>query len=305
MIRTKAMCVQELSDAEIEHFLSHGYVVINDCFRRELVREWADKALARLGAIHDDPTNCSVERIHMPSMMEVQIAEFAPKLWQSICDLLGGKGRVQDALMWDAFIINVSEGAGRPWQGPSSEVRGWHKDGDHFRHFLDSPEQGLQVLAVWTDIQPRGGGTFVACDSVSVVARFLAAHPEGLLPEEFNFRQLICQCHEFVELTAKAGQAVLLHPFVLHSSSQNHLGTPRIITNTPIKLREPMVFDRHNQGDFSPVELAILRGLGTLRYSFRPTAERQTFQPKRIWEQEKMREEEKARARRRIGEPSR
>lgn len=298
------MSIQELSDVEIEHFLSHGFVVVDDCFSREVAREWADKALARLGSIQDDAPTWRVERIHLPSMMEVRIAEFSPKLWRAICDLLGGNERVQDGLMWDSFIINFSEGASRAWEEPSSSVRGWHKDGDHFRHFLDSPEQGLQLLAVWRDIQPRGGGTFVACDSVPVVARHLAEHPEGLLPEEFNFRQLICQCHEFVELTAKAGQAILMHPFVLHSSSQNHLRTPRIITNTPIELRQPMVFDRQNHADFSPVELAILRGLGTPRYSFRPAAERLTFVPARMRRQGEMREEEKARARRKIADAS-
>ena len=56
---------------------------------------------------------------------------------------------------------------------------GWHKDGDFFRHFLDSPEQGLLTFVLWSDIEPRGGGTFVAADSVPVVARTLAAAPGG------------------------------------------------------------------------------------------------------------------------------
>src|SRR5215470_16367940 len=112
------MFVQELSDVEIEHFLTHGYIMVDDCFRREMVREWADRAFARLECIQDDPTTWKVDRIHMPSMIGVEIAEFAPKLWRVICDLLGGKERVQNALMWDSFIINFSEGANRPWEGP-------------------------------------------------------------------------------------------------------------------------------------------------------------------------------------------
>jgi hypothetical protein len=293
--RMKPMHIQLLSDVEIEHFLSHGYVLIDDCFPREVVEEWANRALARIDYCRDTPT-WEVERIHMPSMLEVRLAEFAPKLWQAVCDLLGGEARVRDALLWDSFIINFSDGAGRPWEEPSQKLRGWHKDGDHFRHFLDSPEQGLQVLAVWTDIRHRGGATFVACDSVPVVARFLAAHPEGVMPDEFNYRQLIEQCHEFVEVTARAGQVILMHPFVLHSSSQNHLGIPRVITNTPISLREPMVYDRPDLADFSPVELAVLRGLGSRRYTFRLAGERETFVPARIRQQEMMREAEKARA---------
>jgi hypothetical protein len=43
----------------------------------------------------------------------------------------------------------------------------WHKDGDFFRHFLDSPEQGLLTIVLWSDIEERGGGTFIAPDSVA------------------------------------------------------------------------------------------------------------------------------------------
>jgi hypothetical protein len=56
--------------------------------------------------------------------------------------------------------------------------RGWHKDGDFFRHFLVSAEQALLTFVLWTDMLHKGGGTFVAADSVPVVARFLAEHPD-------------------------------------------------------------------------------------------------------------------------------
>ena len=55
----------------------------------------------------------------------------------------------------DGFIINFGLGADQPWQPPSPEVSGWHKDGDFFRHFLDSPEQGLLTIVVWSDIYPK------------------------------------------------------------------------------------------------------------------------------------------------------
>lgn len=42
-----------------------------------------------------------------------------------------------------------------------------------------------------------GGGTFIAPDSIGVVARYLAQHPEGVLPDDID--SLIHQCHEFVE----------------------------------------------------------------------------------------------------------
>lgn len=98
----------------------------------------------------------------------------------------------------------------------------------------------------------QGGGTFIAADSVPVVAAHLAEHPEGVLSTEFDFLALTRQCHEFVELTGQAGDVVLMHPFMLHATSQNVIGHGRLITNPPITLREPMRFDRADPGELSP-----------------------------------------------------
>jgi hypothetical protein len=107
-------------------------------------------------------------------------------------DLLGGPDRVEMPWLWtDGFIANLGVGADRPFEPPSAEVSGWHKDGDFFRHFLDSPEQGLLTLVLWTDVVSQGGGTFVATDSVGVVARLLAEHSQGPLPEQFDYDTLI------------------------------------------------------------------------------------------------------------------
>jgi hypothetical protein len=170
-------------------------------------------------------------------------------------------------------------GAEREWDPPSSRVSGWHKDGDFFRHFLDSPEQGLLVIVVWSDIAPQGGGTFIAADSVPVVARYLAEHPEGVLVDDIPFAELVASCTDFVEITGRAGDVVLLHPFVLHAVSQNALRIPRFITNPPIALREPLGFDRD---DPSLVEQAVLRGLGVPRLDFRATGSRERVVPERV-----------------------
>lgn len=170
-----------------------------------------------------------------------------------------------------------------------------HKDGDFFRHFLDSPEQGLLTLVLWSDIKPRGGGTFVAADSVGPVARMLAEHTEGIGPKSFDYPQLLAQCHNYVETTGTLGDVVLLHPYILHAVSQNHAGNARVITNPPIALSEPMDFNRADPADFSPVEQAVLRGLGVDRLDYRPTAEREQVVPERVLRQQRMAEEEQTR----------
>ena len=106
---------------------------------------------------------------------------------------------------------------------------------------------------------------------------------------------LIHQCREFVELTGQIGDVVLIHPFLLHASSQNHSGRARFITNPPVSLKEPMQFDRADPAEFSPVERAILQGLGVDRLDFHPTSPRERIVSEGMKRKQKMLEEEQAR----------
>ncbi len=281
---------------EVERFLEQGYIVIPNAFDVGRAAAWIDRAWKRLGYDPNDSTTWAEARIHMPSLERVDVREFAPKVWAAACQLLGGEDRVVTPYTWgDSFIVNLSEGADRPWAPAGPEVKGWHKDGDFFLHFLDSPEQGLLTIVLWTDVVHQGGPTYIAPDSVGVIARYLAEHPEGVGPNDFNFRDLIRQCSQFVEATGKAGDVFLMHPYMLHAVSQNVLRRPRMITNPPIALKEPMNFNRKSPADHSPVERAVLRALGNERLDFKPTSPRKNITPDRVLKQAKMLEAEKAR----------
>lgn len=289
------MRYRSLSDEQIEQFLSRGFIKLEDCFCKDAAQQWIDEAFIRLGYEPDDPSTWAEAKVHLPGIHRVEVREFAPKVFDAFCDLLGGEDRFNPKASWsDGFIINFNLGADLPWQPPSAEVQGWHKDGDFFRHFLDSPEQGLLTLVLWDDVLPQSGGTFVACDSVPQVARRLNEHPEGLLPGGFG--GLIENCHVFEEALGQRGDVYLLHPFILHSASFNPSGRPRIITNPPVSLIEPMRFDRENPDDYSPVELAIIQGLGCEdRLDWKRTGEREGLIPERVRRQKEILEMQKQR----------
>jgi hypothetical protein len=290
------MAYRTLTDSDIEHFLQKGYVKIEGAFSRETAAEWSENCFRRLGYDMNAPSTWAERRIHMGGDKYVEVQEFAPRVYDAICDLLGGEERLGKPCRWsDHFIVNLGVGAEDPWQPAGPNTPGWHKDGDFFRHFLDSPEQGLLVFVNWTDVVHKGGPTYIATDSVPVVAKFLADRPEGVLPSEFNFKDLVGQCNEFEEATGNAGDVYLLHPYMLHAASQNPLRAIRIITNPPVHLNEPMRFDRPNPADHSPVERAILHSLGVERLDFKPTADRERVVPERVRRQERMRQEELAR----------
>ena len=262
-----------LTPEQREHFVAEGHLVIKGAFPREQSLEWVREECARDGYDVDDPTTWrkDYERINLHHSQKLE--EFAPAAWQASVDLMGGLDRVKNRPSISLFAMNFKQGAGQPFQPPSAASRGWHKDGWHFRHFLDSPEQGLLGIPLFTDVLPQGGATFIAADSVPVVARFLAEHPEGVLPDDFDSKTLLAECKDFREATGEAGDVYLLHPYLLHAVGQNVLQRPRAITNLCYELTEPMRLNRPD-GGYSPIEAAILRGLGVDHYDFQPTEPR-------------------------------
>lgn len=149
-----------------------------------------------------------------------------------------------------------------------------------------------------------------------MIAKLLAAHPEGLLPTGLSFTpstttyidfkddpsywshlKEVQKCKQFVEMVGQVGDVVLLHPLMLHSASKNYLRQPRVITNPPVSLKEPFNFARENEEEYSLVERKTLKALGLDRLEFRITTERRRIVPKRVGVQGKILEEERERLR--------
>lgn len=292
-----------LSADDLEQFLSRGFVRVPNCFSRELALDLTGRALGRLYCDPAKPETWPSGCMRPPESQRVPIEDIAPRAWQAACELVGGEARVARPCTWaDGFIINFGRQPELEWQPPSGAphpYHNWHKDGDFFRHFLDSPEQGLLVIALFSDIAPRGGSTYLACDSVGHVARLLAEHPEGLLPSELRPRtlELVTRCRDFSDTTGEIGDVFLLHPFLVHSQSVNASDRPRFIINPPLKLREPMCFARERPEDHSPVERAVLRALGVESYPFAPARPREAVVPERLARQQRDWEERERLAR--------
>lgn len=277
---------KELSEDQVDHFLEKGYLTVKGCLDPDLASQWTDQAYERLGYDKADSATWKEDIVWMYPENRRPVRDISERAWRAICDVVGGEDRIDDQVMdveghfgqinaftWtDAFIVNFTHGADQPWKAISAESGRWHKDGAYFRHFLDSREEALLTILYWSDVDPEGGGTFIAPDSVKHVARFLADHPEGVDPSDIPFKDLIRQCDAFVEITGEIGDFVILHPFMLHSSSQNVSAKPRFMTNPPVVLREPMDLNRKDPAEFSLLEKATLHALGVKRLDFQPTA---------------------------------
>jgi hypothetical protein len=109
---------------------------------------------------------------------------------------------------------------------------------------------------------------------------------------------LIQQCTDFREMTGDIGDVVLMHPLMCHSASRNSLRIPRIITNPPVGLKEPFVFDRDDPTQYSLVERKTLLALGKDRLSgWKITAERERIIPARMKGALEMKRQEEERLR--------
>ncbi|KAJ7096161.1 hypothetical protein C8R44DRAFT_644588 [Mycena epipterygia] len=306
-----------LTPEQKAHFLKHGFLHLPQCFSREASDAFTANLWTRLGMSPDDKSTWHTERTNMPSHNSVLISEFAPKAWSAICELLGGEDRIADwAKVWkDSFIVNL----GKEGQAGVSfrELDNWHVDGDFFVHFLDSPEQALLVIPIFSDIAPSGGGTAICTDGIGVVARHLYENPNGVTPwmhprgnpeppngpGRLGFFTSVVRNREltsdasFHEMTGAVGDVYLLHPLMLHSASKNATRMLRVITNPPVALKAPFRFSAAEKGEFSLVEQKTLRELGFPEGldGWEIEGEREKIVPRRIQIQEEMKKRERER----------
>jgi hypothetical protein len=245
-----------LTDAEIEQFMERGHVTLEAAFPRELAEEALARVWEALPVDRHDRSTWTQRFHHLPESFDGGpfTASWSDRVHAALDDLLGA-GRWNRRTMqgwWPVVFPGFDTG---PWQPPTD---GWHVDGQQFHHHLDSPDQALLPIFLWSDIGPGDGGTALAEGSHKVAARILAAHePDGLDHVELGRLVAAEPRRSVVEAQGRAGDVVLVHPFLLHVGSMNTGERVRFITNPCITLKEPMRLDDPP----SPVERAIVAAL--------------------------------------------
>jgi hypothetical protein len=282
---------QVLSDDQVSQFNQDGFVKVERAFPGEFAlaaQDYLWDRLSREGILKNEPATWTQPMAHLKESYDDPVFQrcLTDRLAGAIEDLIGPGRWVEDGRTrgWGWWPVNFSLGADKPWTVPTN---GWHWDGIHFKHTVDAPNQGLLVLATFSEIAPRGGGTLVAAGSHRIVARFLAKHEEGLelssaiktcvaenpwLNELSGGTQQVAdrvayfmeQDHldetgqplRVVEATASPGDVYLCHPFLFHAASQNHSGAPRFMCNRTTPMTRPMNV-RELTKQSSPVEVSI------------------------------------------------
>ncbi|TVY04018.1 phytanoyl-CoA dioxygenase family protein [Paenibacillus cremeus] len=291
-----------LTPLEIEQFMEYGYIKLEQAYPRKVAmgaQNFIWDRLKESGVSKSDSTTWTEPMIHIREAYDDDVFQICNtnRLADAIEDLIG-EGRFAQRIVygkdseknrWGWWPVNFSSGADRPWTVPTN---GWHWDGIHFRHYIDSPDQGLLCLCLFSDVSPKGGGTLVAEGSHKLVARFLNERPEGIdlidgikaasvshpwlaeltdntsdgIGSTVERNEIFMNRYyrdsngirlKVVETTGLAGDVFLCHPFLFHSASQNHSSIPRFMCNRTTPLKEKMNLNRANDAEYSPLERSI------------------------------------------------
>jgi hypothetical protein len=252
-----------LSEAQIAHFIAHGYVQIRDAFGPDLARQGRDLLWRAMGLSPDAPETWTRPVVRLPFMAGTPFVEAAntPAL-HAAYDALAGEGRWLRPNGLGSFPIRF------PSPDDPGDA-GWHIDASlgtdnpdfmEWRTNVKSSGRALLMLFLFSDVGEADAPTRIRKGSHRAIARRLLPHGEAGL----TLRELAADgfastadCEE-VLATGPAGTVYLCHPFLVHAAQPHHGTRPRFMAQPPLLPK----------GEFdpalppSPVQTAIRRAIG-------------------------------------------
>ncbi len=275
---------KQLSQEEVEIFMKEGCLVVHNVFPQEIADKVISLVCAELKLDMKDPSTWPKHLVALQKVLQKKGNKLQlPSDWPKFTPLMILKKNLEADLVSEIYTQRYCEtiddlcGAGRwkmrrelghwpilfpffrdhLWQPLEG---GWHLDGDFERMSITSANIGLILMHLFTDIHFGGGGTAVRIGSHHYTARILAeAGPDGLEREELIPHVITATQHLPVrELTGNNGDLLIMHPWVVHSSSLNTSEHFRIAANKHIALYSPMNFMRNKRSDYSLAELTVV-----------------------------------------------
>jgi hypothetical protein len=227
-----------LTSHQVDEFIATGVTVLRDAFSPGVASRCRDHLWGVSGVSADAPSTWSEPLIQLKEVYgDGPFREImTPAISGAMDDLLGA-GRYQPLTGFGWWPISFPGFAKPPWRAPTS---GWHVDGIQFHHHLDSRDQGLLPLFIFSRIEPGDGGTAYIEGSHITTARVLqAAEPAGLDCMSLGAQAVAAaDMNRAVEGIGNPGDVLLLHPFMVHARSPNTGSRVRFICNPCVTLHE-------------------------------------------------------------------
>jgi hypothetical protein len=249
-----------LASSQIDEFIETGVTILRDAFPAEVAARCRERVWQASGLRPDQPTTWTKPVVHLQeAYCDGPFPEvLTPAISGAMDDLLGA-GRYRQLTSYGWWPISFPGFEKPPWRAP---VAGWHVDGQHFHHRLDSSNQGLLPLFIFSQIQPGDGGTSYLEGSHVTTAKVLqSAEPAGLDAITVSTQAAAAaDKSRALEGIGNPGDVLFLHPFMVHARSPNTGPRVRFICNPCIALHERIRIEPG--GERTPLERSIIRAIG-------------------------------------------
>ena len=257
-----------LSDAQIESFITDGFVRLDHAFPQPL----ADEARAFLWR----QTGCTPADPSTWTKPVIRLAGFGGPIFHAVAntptlhaafDALVGAGRWQPLHAIGSFPIRFPSAENPGDDGWHVDMSfGWQERPDDFlswRVNIASRDRALLLLFLFSDVGDDDAPTRIRVGSHLQIARQLApAGDAGLSLRDLAADGFASTAHlPEATATGEAGTVYLCHPFLVHAAQRHRGRVPKFMAQPPLLPTVPLALERHD-GEYSPVETAIRRALG-------------------------------------------
>ena len=252
---------------EIEHFISKGFLKIDNAFPETLADECRAILWNATGCDPHDPATWTQPVIRIGELKEQSftLAANTPILHMAFDQLVGKDNWFSKGTL-GSFPVRF------PSPTPASDT-GWHVDasfpGDNPDGFSDwrvnvqSRGRALLMLFLFSDVSENDAPTRIRQGSHMDVARVLQPFGEkGLSFMELAEKLDSLPAREETLACGKAGTVYLCHPFIVHAAQDIRGTSPKFMAQPALHPKQDFNIDPA-QKVHCPVEIAIIKALHT------------------------------------------
>ncbi len=257
-----------LSNAQVNDFIEHGFIRIDDAFSQEQAAEARAIMWRDIPCREHDPASWRFPVVRLPGYGGEPFRAIANMpILHAAFDQLVGRGRWLPRDGLGTFPVRF------PHPDDPGDA-GWHVDlsfpGDDcdpneqndfsaWRVNVTSRGRALLTLFLFSDVGEDDAPTRIRVSSHMDMARYL--EPAGEHGRSHMMLEQMGADRPHALATGKAGTVYIRHPFLIHAAQKHRGATPRFMAQPSIGLTEPYRLERPDN-TYSPVETAIRRALG-------------------------------------------
>nr|WP_255950704.1 phytanoyl-CoA dioxygenase family protein [Streptomyces sp. ODS25] len=246
-----------------ERFLRDGFVKIEQAFPTRVAADAARLLWRETGCDPEDPATWN-RPVHWIGGLSDGPFAAAPNsaALHAAYDVLVGPGRWEPRYSLGSFPLRFPH-------PEEPDDAGWHIEGSYqpeganwYYTNLRSKDRALLMLFLFSEVREQDAPTRIRVGSHIDIPPLLEPYGEaGVSGLRIAARIDAASAHRpVVHATGHPGDVYLCHPFLVHAAQPHHGTRPRFMAQPPLYPAVPYELDRPD-GDYSPVERAIRRGL--------------------------------------------